>query len=235
MNHNRAHRSALLCPWRGGLCLPPYRHHSYARGMDRYLLFVTVAALAILSPGPGVVMTLTNAVRGGLRGAIGGILGIACGAWVVAAASATGLGLLLATSSAAFTVTKWIGAAYLVYLGLRLWRAPPLAETTVQAGPAGAAQRFREGVSLQLTNPKAVAFFLSVLPQFLEPGEAGTAWFALLVLTYALLIVVIHSAYALAAQRAQHWLRSPRGGRLLQRAGGLAFIFFGAALAASRR
>jgi homoserine/homoserine lactone efflux protein len=203
--------------------------------MDRYPLFVAVATLAILSPGPGVVMTLTNAVRGGLRGAIGGILGIACGAWVVAAASATGLGLLLAASGTAFTIVKWLGAAYLVYLGVRLWRAPPMVPALAGTGPIAMGQRFKEGLSLQLTNPKAVAFFLSVLPQFLQPAHAGAGWFALLVMTYAVLIVLIHSGYALAAQQAQRWLRSPRGGRLLQRAGALTFIFFGAALAASKR
>jgi homoserine/homoserine lactone efflux protein len=203
--------------------------------MDTYLLFVAVAALAILSPGPGVVMTLSNAARDGLRGALAGILGIACGAWVVAALSATGLGLLLAASGTAFQVAKWLGAAYLVYLGVRLWRAPAPQLVCVDAAPAGLRRRFGEGLSLQVSNPKAIAFFLSVLPQFMPPGEQGPARFVLLVLTYAGLILVIHSGYALAAQAARRWLQSPRGARLLQRTGGLAFIFFGAALAASRR
>ena len=87
--------------------------------MTGWLLFVTVAALTVASPGPGVVMTLSNALRFGLRGAFSGILGIACGALVVAALSATSLGLL-ATSATAFTAAKFAGAAYLLYLGIRL-------------------------------------------------------------------------------------------------------------------
>src|SRR5688572_23458725 len=92
--------------------------------MKLYSLFLLMAAATVLSPGPGVVMTLTNSLRYGMKGTFGGILGIAFGALVVAAISATSLGMLLATSSVAFTVLKFIGAAYLVYLGIKLWRAP---------------------------------------------------------------------------------------------------------------
>ena len=200
--------------------------------MDRYPLFVAMAALAILSPGPGVVLTLTNAVRHGWRGSIGGILGIACGAWLVAAACVAGLGLLLSVSATAFTVVKFLGAAYLVFLGVRLWRAPPLAP--MQA-PRATARRFAEGLSLQVTNPKAVFFFLSIFPQFTDVARPDAGGFVLLVLTYAVLIVVIHSGYALLASRAQRWLGSPRGGRIVNRAGAAAFVFFGAALATAKR
>ena len=89
-----------------------------------YPVFLLVAATTVLSPGPGVVMTLTNALRHGFRGTFGGILGISAGAFAVATLSATGLGVLLATSAAAFTVMKYVGATYLVYLGVRLWRSP---------------------------------------------------------------------------------------------------------------
>lgn len=225
----------LLRPLHRALCLPRTGPPAYAVAMDTYPLFVAVAALAILSPGPGVVMTLSNAARDGLRGALAGILGIALGAWVVAALSATGLGLLLAASGTAFLLVKWLGAAYLVYLGVRLWRAPAMKVACTDAAPAGLRRRFVEGLSLQLGNPKAIAFFLSVLPQFLPPGDRSLSRFSLLVMTYAGLIVVIHSGYAMAAQAARRWLQSPRGARLLQRGGAVAFIFFGAALAASKR
>ena len=155
---------------------PHETHHPTVlpnRAMNLYLLFLTVATLTVLSPGPGVLMTLTNALRYGLRGTIGGILGIAFGALLVAGISATTLGAVLAASALAFTVLKLAGAAYLIYLGARLWRSPPMhVQSAAQAHQASFKRRFLEGLSLQLTNPKAIFFFLSVFPQFIE-GEAG--------------------------------------------------------------
>lgn len=203
--------------------------------MTLYPVFLLVAAATVLSPGPGVVMTLTNALRHGFRGTFGGILGISAGALAVATLSATGLGVLLAASATAFTVLKYIGAAYLVYLGVRLWKAPPCRFEPATTEPAGLGRRFLEGISLQLTNPKAIFFFLSVFPQFIDRSREFAGQFALLVLTYSMLVVVIHCGYALTAQRAKRWLTSERGGRAVNRAGGAAFIFFGAALATAKR
>ena len=136
--------------------------------MKLYSLFFVVATATVLSPGPGVVMTLTNALRYGFKGTIGGIFGVAFGTLFVATISATSLGVLLATSAVAFTVLKFVGAAYLVYLGVRLWRAPPLRfmEETVHEASFG--KRFIEGITLQLTNPKAIFFFMSVFPHFID-------------------------------------------------------------------
>ena len=203
-----------------------------------YPVFLVVAGLTVLSPGPGVVMTLSNALRFGLRGTLGGILGIACGAAVVAGLSATGMGVLLATSATAFTVAKGIGALYLFYLGVKLWRAAPLQisaadEAAVHA--AGPLRRFGEGITLQLSNPKAIFFFLSVLPQFIAAERPYLPQFTLLVGSYAALVVLIHCAYALGARAARGWLSSERGGRLLNRGAGLTFMGFGLALALARR
>ena len=203
--------------------------------MKLYLLFLVVATATVFSPGPGVVMTLSNSLQWGLKGTFGGILGIAFGALIVAGISATSLGLLLATSAVAFTVLKFIGAAYLVYLGIKLWRAPALQFTAPQPLEVEFRTRFFEGLSLQLTNPKAIFFFLSVFPQFIDPGRDYSAQFSLLVLTYSGLVVVIHCLYALFAQRAKRWLTSPRGGRVLSKVGGATFICFGAALATAKR
>jgi homoserine/homoserine lactone efflux protein len=203
--------------------------------MKLYPLFVLMATATVLSPGPGVLMTLSNALRYGFRGTIGGILGVACGSLLVALVSATSLGVVLATSALAFTVLKFAGAAYLVYLGVRLWRAPPFQFADLAAHPASFGRRFAEGVSLQLTNPKSIFFFLSVLPQFIDPSAHYAAQFSVLVLTYATLVVLIHCLYALFAQRARRWLGSERGGRGLNKAGGATFVFFGAALATAQR
>jgi homoserine/homoserine lactone efflux protein len=203
--------------------------------MNLYLLFLAMAAITVLSPGPGVVMTLSNALLFGFRGTFGGILGIAFGALIVAAISATSLGVLLATSVTVFTILKLIGACYLIYLGLRLWRSPPFRFTAQGTHHARFARRFMEGLSMQLTNPKAVFFFLSVFPQFISPTEGYAPQFARLVLTYSLLVVIIHCVYALFAHRARAWLTSERGGRVVNRTAGSAFIVFGVALATAKQ
>ncbi len=200
-----------------------------------YPLFVAMAAATILSPGPGVLMTLTNALRGGARAAFAGVCGIACGAAVVAAISATSIGVLLATSATAFSVMKLIGAGYLIYLGVRAWRAPPHRFEATVSTPVSARRRFSEGLSLQITNPKAVFFFLSVFPQFIEARAAFLPQFALLVATYGALILIIHGGYALTARRASRWLSSTRGGLWMNRISGAAFVCFGAAMATARR
>lgn len=206
--------------------------------MRHYALFLTMAAATVLSPGPGVLLTLTNALRYGLRGAFGGILGVALGALVVAAISATSVGVILATSALAFNLLKWLGAAYLLYLGFKMWRSTGVAwhgPTGETAGQGGFFRRCGEGLSLQLTNPKAIFFFMSIFPQFIEASEAYLPQFALLVLTYASLVVLIHAGYACSARRMQLWLGSARGGQAIRRLGGATFMVFGAMMACAQR
>ncbi|WP_428606190.1 LysE family translocator [Sedimenticola sp.] len=203
--------------------------------MHGYWLFLIIAIATVFSPGPGVVLTLSNAIRFGVSGALGGILGIAFGTFVVAALSATSLGILLATSSIAFTLLKYIGAAYLIYLGLKLWRSPVMA---LDSGPTIKKSRrlqFLEGLTLQLTNPKAVFFFMSVFPQFIDLKTHYTAQFILLVTTYSVLVILIHLLYAQLAKTARFWFASERGGRLVNRLGGGTFMCFGLGLASASR
>ena len=198
-------------------------------------VFLLFATITVFSPGPGVVMTLTNAIRCGFRNTFGGILGIAFGAFVVAAISATSIGFILATSALAFTIIKYIGAAYLVYLGVRLWRTPALRIEKKSIHEASFGRRFIEGVSLQLTNPKVIFFYLSIFPQFIDPTMNYSVQFGVLVLTYSSLVVIIHSFYAVTARRAKRWFNSERGGRAINKVGGAVFVFFGAALATAKR
>ncbi len=200
-----------------------------------YPLFIFMAAMTVLSPGPGVLMTLTNALRYGFKGTFGGILGIATGALVVAAVSATSVGVLLAASSTAFTIVKFAGAAYLLYLGVRLWRAPPFRFAEKASHEASFARRFVEGLTLQFTNPKAIFFFLSVFPQFIDPADGFALQFSLLVLSYSALVVAIHSLYALFAHKARSWFTAPRSGSVINKLGAMTFLLFGALMATARR
>lgn len=203
--------------------------------MEHYLLFVAVAAAAVLSPGPGVTLTITNSLRYGVRDTFGGILGIALGALIVAAVSATGVGLILVASSLAFTVMKYVGAAYLVYLGIKMWRSAPAAFNEGPMKRSNMKIRFVEGISLQLSNPKAIFFFVSIFPQFIDSTASYSAQFFTLVLTYSCLVIAIHFMYALLAGRTKKWFTSPAGSRAVNKAGGTVLIFFGAALATANK
>jgi len=203
--------------------------------MENYLLFLLVAIITVLTPGPGVVLTLSNTIQYSTRGAVAGILGIALATFIVAAVSATSIGLLLMTSSLAFTVMKFIGAAYLIYLGLKLWRAPSINITLNDSTTKSSKRQFFEGFALQLTNPKAIFFFMSVFPQFIDFTRSYTPQFALLVVTYSLLVIIIHLLYSLLAKSARLWFSSEKGGRTVNRISGGIFIGFGVGLASASR
>ena len=203
--------------------------------MKMYPVYLVVAAITVFSPGPGVVMTLTNSLHYGLKSAFGGILGISFGALVIAAVSATSIGVVLAGSTVAFTILKCIGAAYLAYLGFKLWRAPAFNFKEQAESSKGFGRNFFQGMTLQFTNPKAIFFFLSVLPQFIDRELNFAIQFSLMGMTYSLLIIVIHCLYALGAQRSRPWLSSESGGFLVNRLGGVIFVVFGVLLAVSSR
>ncbi len=201
--------------------------------MENYLLFLIIAIVTILSPGPGVLLTLTNSIRFGLSGTIGGIFGIAFGTFIVAGISATSVGVLLATSTLAFSIMKYVGAIYLIYLGLKLWRSPAAKIEENTALNKGINLQFIEGLTIQLTNPKAVFFFMSIFPQFVDYSSAYVTQFLLLVMTYSSLVLIIHFFYAYLAKSARGWLSSEKGSRIVNRTGGGTFMLFGIGLAAS--
>ncbi|RON10048.1 lysine transporter LysE [Pseudomonas brassicacearum] len=202
--------------------------------MNSYGLFLLFATLTILSPGPGVLLTLTNALRYGWTGALPGILGIASGAFVVAAISATSVGLILATSANAFIALKYAGAAYLLYLGYKSWHSDRFS-TLLETRPTSPGYRFIEAASIQFLNPKAVFFFLAVFPQFIDPSAHFYAQFFKLVSSYGVVVIVVHSSYALLANAAKGWLSSPKGAWLAAKISGVTFTGFGLLMASASR
>ncbi len=203
--------------------------------MDHYFVFVIIAALTVLSPGPGVLLTLTNSIRYGVSGAAWGIYGLVIATFIVAGISATSVGIILATSSVAFSIMKYVGAAYLIYLGVKLWRSP---SPKIEMGSSTVNDRkrqFVEGMMIQLTNPKSVFFFMSIFPQFISHSSAYTGQFFLLVATYSGLLLMIHFLYAFLAKTARIWLTSANGGRVVNRLGGATFMGFGVGLASASR
>ena len=198
-------------------------------------VFLLIALVTIATPGPGVIMTLTNTARFGLRNAFGGILGLAAGIFCIATISATSLGVLLAGSAQAFNLIKFAGAAYLVYLGIRLWLAPARAASDAAASAAPFHRRFAAGIALQLTNPQAILFFMSVFPQFVDANTPFAPQFVILVCAFSLMLILVHLVYALGARCVASHLRHPNTGRWINRVSGSAFVLFGMLLAGARR
>lgn len=133
------------------------------------LAFVGASLVLALTPGPAVVYIIARTVAQGRAGGIASVLGVALGNLANAVGAALGLAALFAVSSAAFTVVKWAGAAYLVYLGVRMWRTPPKAQGAATVVAAQSARRvFRDGFVVALLNPKTALFFAAFLPQFLD-------------------------------------------------------------------
>ncbi len=195
-----------------------------------------LASLALIAfPGPSVFYILARSFAGGRRAGLISMLGVEAGALVHVAAATLGLSALLASSAVAFGVVKYAGAAYLIFLGasrLRSREAPEL--------PAARdGQVFRQGVLVNVLNPKTALFFLAFLPQFIDPG-AGSASLqaALLGLLFVAIAVVSDGLYALVGGSvAERIRRSPAVRRRLDRASGAVLIGLGAvaALTGSRR
>jgi RhtB (resistance to homoserine/threonine) family protein len=202
------------------------------------LLFVAAGWLLNLTPGPDVLYIVTHSLRSGARAGIVAGLGITAGCFVHIFAAAVGVSALLATSATAFTVLKWIGAAYLLWIGVKiLFSTRPQTTTDLMAAAASEPQRplkavFIGGFWTNVLNPKVAIFFLAFVPQFIAPDAASPALaFAMLGVLFNLNAIPVNVGWALVAawmarrdavQRGMHWL---------DRAAGVMFIGFGIKLA----
>jgi len=168
---------------------------------------------------------------------MGSILGILTANTVYFALSATGVGALLISSYRVFFLVKWIGAAYLVYLGAStiLGRSELLPPGAPARTGASAMRLFRDGFVLQMSNPKAIVFFSAILPQFIDPRRAVLSQIVILGLTSVICEFAVLSSYVLAAARASMLARQPRYAKWTNRIAGSLLIGAGAGLAALRR
>jgi threonine/homoserine/homoserine lactone efflux protein len=171
-------------------------------------LFVVAALVMLLTPGPAVLYIVTRSLDQGRRAGLVSVLGVHVGTLVHVFAAAAGLSAVLAASATAFSVVKYLGAAYLIYIGLRrlLDRTPPGAAAA--AAPARLRRAFLDGVVVNVLNPKTALFFLAFLPQFVtvSRGHVGEQILVLGVVFVAL-GAITDSLYALAAGAAARWLR----------------------------
>jgi threonine/homoserine/homoserine lactone efflux protein len=205
--------------------------------LTTYLLYVAAVALLILTPGPTMLMCMTNALNHGPRKAMTSVAGSVSAVLCVMLLSAMGLGALLATSEAAFTVAKVVGAAYLIYLGIKTFRSEA-AVFDASAKPAPAARQrsfFLRGFLVGASNPKAVLFFAAFFPQFLNPAAPFAPQFAILALTFMAFEFTVLTGCALGVSRVAPLLRSSRAIRWFNRVSGGLFALMGSLLLLTRR
>jgi RhtB (resistance to homoserine/threonine) family protein len=203
------------------------------------LVFIGVAAIVIVVPGPDTAVVTKNVLVHGRRVAFGTSLGVSAGLSVWTLAAAVGVASVVRASAVAFTVLKLIGALYLVWLGLQALRAARHAGSGVPAAsrkPAmGALGGFRQGFLSDLANPKIGIFFTSLLPQFVDPGHPVLLPFLALGAVFVLMTVVWLSAYCLIAARAAETLQRPRVKAAMDRVTGILLIALGLRVAIEHR
>ncbi|MBN8291258.1 LysE family translocator [Rhodobacter sp. NTK016B] len=201
-----------------------------------WLAFVLASVALLLIPGPTNFLILGHAMRQGRAGALAMVAGITLGDALAMSASLAGLGALIAASATAFTMLKGLGAIYLVYLGVQLWRSGGAAFQACGAIPARPGKRvFRDGLMVTMLNPKSIAFFVAFVPQFTDPQAAVLPQFALLVVTFVTLAGLNALAWALAASQMRARLARPRVIAGLTRLGGAALVGMGLMTATLRR
>jgi len=186
---------------------------------SQWFVFVVASIVLLVTPGPAVLYVVTRSLDQGRRAGLVSVAGIGIGTLGHVAAATLGLSAVLNASAVAFGVVKWAGAAYLVWLGLRRMLTPDAEGPRVPLAPQDRATIFRQGVVVNLLNPKTALFFLAFLPQFVHPAHPVAPQVLALGLTFAALGVTSDALYALLAGtmrrvwlagRGRGWLRAQR-------------------------
>lgn len=193
--------------------------------LEHWLAFAAASALMLAIPGPTILLVISYAL--GHDGSPKGralvrstVAGVTLGDFTAMTASMLGLGALLAASAALFTVLKWLGALYLIYLGIKLWRADPTGENAEAAGEVRPLKAFAHAYVVTALNPKSIVFFMAFLPQFLVGGAPLLPQIVLFEATFLVLGTLNAALYAVMAARAAASVRKPGLRRIVNRTGG---------------
>lgn len=202
-----------------------------------WLLFAATEAAMSLAPGPAVMLVVACGVTHGWRRSLFATLGILCANAIYFTLSATGVGSVIAASHDLFVVVRWIGAAYLVYLGLMaiFGKPSPLTISNLAGRPSGGAAIFRSAVLLQLANPKSLLTFVAILPQFIDPAAPIGMQMLILAATSMVPEFFILLGYGMLASRASAWATQPRYARITDRVAGSLVLVAGVMVVAVNR
>lgn len=203
--------------------------------IETWTLFCATEAVLSFIPGPAVLYVVSTSVTRGSRAGVVASTSILAGNAVYFVLSAMGLGALLLASRPVFSAIQWAGAAYLVYLGLRmlLSRTPAAPESARTHAPVKHSGVFWGGFFTQISNPKAIIFFAALLPQFIDPGPSAAVQVAILGVSSVVVEFIVLSVYVGSCRAAGRWLKAPRYSVWLLRAAGILLVIAGARLAAT--
>lgn len=205
--------------------------------LNAWLLYVATVFFVSATPGPNMLLAMTYGIRYGVRHTLPTLAGLLLALGIIMCGSALGLGALLATSELLFSVVKYAGAAYLVWLGIKTWRAPasPLQESTAAAVIDTAWQRFRTGFLVAMSNPKAFVFFTALFPQFMNAQADQSVQLAILAATFFVIESTWQIVYATGGAKLKSWLNTPLRLQWLNRFAGGSFAVAGVALTSVSR
>lgn len=195
--------------------------------IEHWLAFVAASAILLAIPGPTILLVISYALSHGRKVASATVAGVALGDFTAMTASMLGLGALLATSAMLFTLLKWVGAAYLIYLGIKLWRAPVARQEAAIETDTPVIRPLRiflHTYAVTALNPKSIVFFVAFLPQFLDLTKPLFFQMAVFEVTFLVLATVNAALYGLLASMARDTIRKPGVQRIVNRTGGSLMI-----------
>jgi threonine/homoserine/homoserine lactone efflux protein len=202
--------------------------------IETWAAFAAATSILLIIPGPTILLVVSYALGQGWRTALPVAVGVALGDFTAMTLSMLGIGALLAASAAVFTILKWIGAAYLIYLGIKLFRAGGALRADPRTGAVSAAKMVGHAWLVTALNPKSITFFVAFLPQFLNRDADFLAQMLIFEATFLVLAFVNAFGYALVAARARSLVRNPRAIGIFNRTGGSLLIGAGIATVAMR-
>lgn len=207
--------------------------------MHTWWLFVMMAFVVSATPGPNMIMVMSHSARFGIRASLATMAGCMTALLAMMSLSAAGLGALLQAFPSVFDTLRWIGAAYLAYLGFKSWRAPVHGEavpvaTEAARNSSGTGSLYRQGLLVAASNPKAILFAAAFFPQFIRPELPQMPQFGILLATFTVIEVGWYFVYAGSGQRLAAYLRRASVLKAFNRVTGGAFIGFAAVMATAR-
>lgn len=196
---------------------------------ESWAAFTAASAVLLIIPGPTVLLVVSYALGQGWRTVLPMTVGVALGDFTAMTLSMLGLGALLAASATLFTILKWVGAAYLVYLGVKLWRAGGTLDAAPRTDAVSAARMLGHAWLVTALNPKSITFFVAFLPAFLDPRADFLTQMLVFEATFLVLAFANAFGYALVAARARGFVANPRTIGIVNKVGGGLLIGAGAA------
>jgi homoserine/homoserine lactone efflux protein len=196
--------------------------------LSTWLLYTAAAVGLSLTPGPNGLLALTHGALYGTKRTIATILGGSAGFALIIALSMFGIGALLAANAELIFWLKWLGGAYLVFLGIQVWRSEPIGASSQAPGRSGSGKLLQAGFLSAATNPKGTLFFVAFLPQFIDPSRSLLTQFLIMAGTFVVIEFIYEIAVASAADRIQPFLK--RAGKKFNRVFGAMFMAIGVLL-----